>query len=161
LYREGKMGTMIRAARNDEMTIVRELFLEYAESLGFSLCFQGFDKELAELPGKYGGSEGVLLLALMGEKPVGVVGLRKLEEGICEMKRLYVRPEARGWGLGRELSLAILRAAWERGYGRMRLDTLPNMEAARHLYEEIGFQVIPAYYDNSPCGSICMEKTLE
>jgi ribosomal protein S18 acetylase RimI-like enzyme len=154
------MQATIRPANADEMRIVRQLFLEYAESLGFSLCFQGFDQELAELPGKYALPDGLILLALAETEPVGVVGVRKLKEGICEMKRLYVKPSQRGTGLGRQLANEALQRARRHGYQLMRLDTLPNMQAARHLYQQLGFIQIPAYYDNSPCGSICMEKRL-
>lgn len=164
------MQTTIRAARNDEMPIVRRLFLEYAESLGFSLCFQGFDQELSELPGKYAPPDGLILLAVWhgGDaphlrappEPVGVVGVRKLDDGVCEMKRLYVKPSQRGTGLGRRLAAEAMQQAREHGYYLIRLDTLPNMQAARHLYQQLGFVQIPAYYDNSPCGSICMEKRL-
>jgi ribosomal protein S18 acetylase RimI-like enzyme len=150
----------IRPARPDEMGIVRRLFLEYAESLGFSLCFQGFDQELATLPGKYAEPEGTILLAVVDNEPAGVVGLRPLDGTICEMKRLYVHPAHRGLKLGRLLADHILSEARDRGYTHMRLDTLPNMEAARMLYASMGFSVIPAYYDNTPCGSICMEKVM-
>jgi ribosomal protein S18 acetylase RimI-like enzyme len=154
------MQTTIRPANAHEMPIVRQLFLEYAESLGFSLCFQGFDQELAELPGKYAPPDGLILLANTASEPVGVVGVRKIEDGVCEMKRLYVKPSQRGTGLGRQLANEALQHAREHGHQLMRLDTLPNMEAARHLYQHLGFVQIPAYYDNSPCGSICMEKRL-
>ncbi|MFO0813703.1 MAG: GNAT family N-acetyltransferase [Gemmatales bacterium] len=150
----------IRPAHPDEMHLVRALFLEYAESLGFSLCFQGFQQELDELPGKYGQPSGVLLLAFDGELPVGVVGLRPLSESSAEMKRLYIKPAARGHHLGRRLVERLEEEARQRGYRSIKLDTVPSMEAARELYVRMGFVTIPAYYDNSPCGSICMEKHL-
>lgn len=152
------MNVIIRQAGPDEMNVVRELFHEYASSLGFSLCFQGFDQELATLPGKYAPPEGSLMLAFDHGEGVGVVGLRPLENSVCEMKRLYVKPSQRGKGLGRKLAERVVQEARARGYQRMRLDTLPNMEEARKLYAAMGFVMIPAYYDNSPCGSICMEK---
>jgi ribosomal protein S18 acetylase RimI-like enzyme len=154
------MTTLIRPAQPHEMPLVRELFLEYAHSLGFSLCFQGFDEELASLPGKYAPPEGLLLLAFVHDDPAGVVGLRPLEPGICEMKRLYVKDAFHGLKLGHQLADRLVDASRQLGYQKMRLDTLPNMEAARRLYHRMGFSVIPAYYDNTPCGSICMELQL-
>jgi len=151
-------NVVLRPAGPHDMAAVRELFHEYAAGLGFSLCFQGFDQELAGLPGKYAPPAGVLLLAVMDGEPVGVVGLRPLEDAIGEMKRLYVRHSHRGLKLGRRLVERLLEQAAAYGYDRIRLDTLPTMEAARQLYASMGFAVIPAYYDNSPCGSICMEK---
>jgi putative acetyltransferase len=152
--------TTLRQALPSDMPIVRQLFLEYAESLGLSLCFQGFDQELANLPGKYAPPTGAVLLVFQEDVPVGVVGLRPLEEGICELKRLYVKPAQRGQHLGRILAEAALVHAQQAGYRLMRLDTLSSMQEARQLYESLGFSVIPAYYDNSPCGSICLEKQL-
>jgi ribosomal protein S18 acetylase RimI-like enzyme len=139
----------IAAARTPEdFATVRELFTEYAQSLGFSLCFQGFDQELATLPGRYAPPEGTLLLATVEGRPVGVVGLRSLGEGVCEMKRLYVRPEGRGLKLGRALADAVIAAARERGYRAMRLDTLAKMAEANALYDRLGFRDIPPYYAN-------------
>lgn len=151
---------MIRAARPDEMQIVRELFLEYAGSLGFSLCFQGFQQELDELPGKYAPPDGALLLAFENNRAAGVVGLRKLNEHCAEMKRLYVRPVHRGKQLGRKLADAIIAEALDRGYQSIKLDTVPAMKEAQELYRKMGFRVIPPYYDNIACGSICMEKQI-
>src|SRR3954451_15624409 len=118
-----------------DMGEVRTLLLEYAKSLPFALDFQDFDRELADLPGAYGPPRGALLLV----RGVGCVGLRALDETTCEMKRLYVRPSARGTGIGRLLAQAVVAEARRLGYARMRLDTVPGMETAQALYEELGF----------------------
>ncbi|MFT4546263.1 MAG: putative acetyltransferase [Verrucomicrobiales bacterium] len=139
---------MIRAQSPDEIDDARRLFREYEAFLDVDLCFQDFEAELASLPGKYGGPEGELLLAYEADHAVGCVALRRLEDGVCEMKRLFVRPAARGRGLGRQLAEEIVRAACELGYATMRLDTLERLEGAMHLYEGLGFRRIGAYYDN-------------
>jgi ribosomal protein S18 acetylase RimI-like enzyme len=123
---------------------VRTLFREYAASLPFALDFQDFDRELAELPGAYAAPRGALLLA----RGAGCVGLRPLDETTCEMKRLYVRPSARGTGLGRRLAEAVVAEARARGYTQMRLDTVPGMDSAQALYEQLGFYDIPPYRPN-------------
>lgn len=139
----------IRQATAADLAAIRALFVEYAESLGFSLCFQGFDDELATLPGSYAPPSGRLLLALEERCPVGCVGLRGLEEaGVCEMKRLYLKPGARGKGLGWRLARDIIAAAGEIGYHTMRLDTLASMRAAEAVYQGLGFRPIPAYCHN-------------
>lgn len=130
------------------LAVVRELFVEYANATGLNFCFQNFDQELAELPGKYAPPSGRLMLALNDGQTVGCVALRKLEESVCEMKRLYVRPAFRGQRIGQRLAEAVIAAARDIGYGRMRLDTLASMEAAISLYESVGFQRIAAYYHN-------------
>jgi putative acetyltransferase len=144
-----------------DASVVHELFEEYAESLGFDLCFQGFDVELATLPGRYAPPSGRLLLARLDGLPVGCVALRGLDDGICEMKRLYVRPEARGTGAGTLLTDAIIAEARAAGYTRMRLDTIaPIMERAVSLYRRRGFVEIPAYAENPIEGALYLELTL-
>jgi len=140
---------------------VRELFLEYAQSLGFSLCFQNFDRELANLPGDYAPPDGRLLLAEYDGQAAGCVALHKLEEGICEMKRLYLRPAFRGKGLGRVLADRIIGEARQTGYQRMRLDTVePVMKDAVAMYRRIGFREIAAYCENPMVGALYMELIL-
>ena len=160
---------VIAEATSDQVEIVRELFLEYARSLGWSLCFQGFDREVAALPGAYAPPEGRLLVAQARgdagrEDTAGCVALRRLgprAEGTCEMKRLYVRPAFRGHGVGRALATTVVAAARAAGYRRMRLDTIPaEMTAAVALYRELGFRDIPPYYENPIPGAQCMELEL-
>lgn len=139
----------------------RELFLEYAQSLGFSLCFQSFDKELATLPGHYAPPDGRLLLPECDGQLAGCVALHKLEEGVCEMKRLYLRPQFRGKGLGRTLVDRIIAEARQIGYSRMRLDTVePVMKDAVGLYRKIGFREIAPYCANPIAGALYMELLL-
>ena len=136
---------------------VRALFLEYARELGFSLCFQGFDAELAELPGAYAPPRGALLLA--GE--LGCVALRPLDAGTAEMKRLYVRPAARGQGLGLELAEAAIAEARALGYARMVLDTIAGaMDRAIAMYRALGFREIAPYYHNPIPGALYLELRL-
>ena len=150
-----------------EIAQARALFLEYAESLGFSLCFQGFDKELAGLPGDYAPPSGRLLLAERMGRTLGCVALHRLKESdhessaLCEMKRLYVRPEARGSGVGLALAEAIIAAGREIGYSAMRLDTVAGkMDSAIKMYRGLGFREIPAYCDNPIPGALYMELKL-
>src|ERR1700746_874249 len=139
----------------------RELFLEYAQSLGFSLCFQNFDKELAGLPGDYAPPEGCLLVGDYEGQLAGCVALHKLEPGICEMKRLYLRPQFRGKGLGRTIADRIIAEARTIGYQRMRLDTVePVMKDALAMYRRIGFREIAPYCKNPIAGALYMELDL-
>jgi len=139
----------------------RELFLEYAQSLGFSLCFQNFDRELANLPGDYAPPQGRLLLAEYEGKLVGCVALHPLDPTICEMKRLYLRPQFRGKGLGRVLADRIIAEARHIGYHRMRLDTVgPVMKDAVAMYRKLGFQEIAPYCPNPMAGVVYMELQL-
>ena len=153
---------MIYQAINPEhIQHARRLFQEYGESLGFSLCFQSFDKELAGLPGDYAPPEGRLLLAEHEGKIAGCVALHKLSDGICEMKRLYVRPAFRGQALGRALAERVLCEARDLGYTHMRLDTIVGkMDSAIALYRELGFREIPPYRENPIAGAIYMELKL-
>jgi putative acetyltransferase len=145
----------------EDLAQVRRLFRAYADWLGVDLCFQGFERELAELPGCYVPPTGRLLIARVGGDVVGCVGLRPLEPGVCEMKRLWVEPGFGGRGIGRALAESIVAAAREIGYQRMRLDTLPErMPAAQHLYRSLGFREIPPYYDNPLPGVTMLELAL-
>ena len=144
-----------------EISHARELFLEYAQSLGFSLCFQNFDQELANLPGEYSPPAGRLLLAELDGQVAGCVALHKLEDGVCEMKRLYLRPQFRGKGLGRILADRIIAEARQIGYRRMRLDTVePVMKDAVAMYRRIGFREIAPYCNNPIAGALYMELLL-
>jgi putative acetyltransferase len=153
---------LIQVESDDQVHQARGLFAEYAAWLGFNLCFQNFDKELAELPGDYAPPNGRLLLAVENDQVAGCVALRKIGEGIGEMKRLYVRPEFRGKGLGRLMTKTIIEAARDLGYERLRLDTLPGkMDQAIAMYRSLGFKDIERYYNNPYEDTAFMELMLD
>ena len=139
---------------------IRVLFKEYADSLGFDLDFQDFQEELDGLPGEYSPAEGCLLLAKDGRQIIGCVALRKIDRKTCEMKRLYVRPDFRGKGIGRALSQKIIDEARRIGYTKMRLDTIPTMKQANALYTSFGFKKIKPYRYNPIKGALFMELNL-
>lgn len=143
------------------ITKVKELFLEYSESLGFDLSFQNFDAELDNFPVQYSPPTGSLFLALSQNLPIGCVGVRYFEDDICEMKRLFVKPNFRGKRVGRLLAEAAVKAGKILGYERMRLDTLPTMEKANHLYRSLGFFEIEPYRYNPIEGAKYLELNLK
>ena len=146
----------IRRATPSDLDEIRAMLREYAEWLQVDLCFQNFDQELAGLPGDYASPSGCLLIA----EGAGCVALRRIDDDICEMKRLYVRPVHRGSGLGRRLILAIIEHAREIGYVKMRLDTMPKMNSAQSIYESFGFRDISAYRYNPEPGARFLELDL-
>jgi len=150
-----------RADLPEDLPVVRELFGEYGQTLGVDLSFQGFDQELATLPGKYAPPHGMVIIARSDGKPCGCVAMRRIDEWTCEMKRLYVRPESRGLRVGGELVRRIIQSAELRGYQYMRLDTLPSMTSAVSLYRSSGFQEIEPYIYNPIPGALFMEKRLQ
>lgn len=140
------MWQIIQAETGEQIETARAMFVEYAEGLGISLCFQGFDQEMATLPGRYAPPSGRLLLATDGTQTAGVIALRRIDNETCEMKRLYVRPAFRGEKLGRRLAEFLLDEAHAIGYRRMILDTLEGkMDDAIALYQRLGFEEIPPY----------------
>ena len=157
----GKMLEIIQAESTAEVGQARGLFREYEAWLGLDLCFQGFEQELAGLPGKYAQPEGRLLLAYSDGELAGCIAMRKLEDGICEMKRLYVRDGFRGQKIGVKLIEKLLADARSENYSKMRLDTFPpKMGKAVSLYESHGFHPIPPYYNNPHEGVLYMELKL-
>ena len=152
---------LIQVSTPDQIEQTRTLFKEYESWLGINLCFQNFERELANLPGEYVPPDGRLLLAVQDGKLAGCVALRKIGERISEMKRLFLRPDFRGQGLGRKLVEAIIAEANAIGYQRVRLDTLPpKMNDAIALYRSIGFKEIEPYYPNPVPGAKFMELSL-
>lgn len=154
------MLTIVDGSVGDRVLQARTLFQEYAASIGVDLCFQGFDQELATLPGDYAAPAGRLLLAYEDDALAGCVALRPLETVICEMKRLYVRPAFRGAGVGCLLVQRIIEEGRRAGYQRMRLDSLPSMEAAIGLYRQLGFSDIPPYRANPVESAVFLELLL-
>lgn len=151
----------VQVRSDDDIARAREIFREYEAWIETDLCFQSFEQELAELPGKYAPPEGRLLLAYDQDDLAGCVALRKIGEGVCEMKRLFVRPAFHGKGIGRRLIDQVVKEARDIGYQRMRLDTLPpRMNKAIALYRRLGFKEIEPYYDNPVPGALFMELPL-
>lgn len=144
---------IVDASGDHDLAACRTLFREYERSLGVSLCFQGFDRELATLPGAYAAPDGCLLIARDGDAIMGCAALRRASEADGEMKRLYVRDAARGRGVGRALVDRVLQRARDAGYERVVLDTLPTMAAAQAMYAQLGFRDIAPYYDNPVAGT--------
>jgi len=153
--------TLKQAESPAQIAQARELFLEYAESLGFSLCFQSFDQELSGLPGDYAPPDGRLLVAEYRGQLAGCVALHRLESEVCEMKRLYLRPQLRGRGVGRALAETVIAEARAIGYRKMRLDTVaPVMPNAVAMYRQLGFVEIEPYRLNPIAGALYMELAL-
>lgn len=144
-----------------DLPTITQLFRAYAASLPIDLGYQGFDGELASLPGKYAPPHGALLIARDANgEALGCVAMRPLEAGVCEMKRLYVAPAGRGRGLGKHLALAIVEAARTAGYREMRLDTLASMAEAQALYRSLGFVEIAPYYESPIPNTVFMSLSL-
>jgi putative acetyltransferase len=156
------MLSILQVENPEHLAIARQLIEEYAAWLEFKLCFQGFEDEMRSLPGKYAPPAGRLLLALWDGEPAGVIALRPLDEpGLCEMKRLYVRPEFRGHHIGRLLAEHVIREAAEIGYSRMRLDTVAGkMDSAIAMYRELGFKETGPYYQTPVGHTLFMELAL-
>ncbi len=154
------MIEIIEAKTNKEIQSVKDLFIEYAESLDFKLCFQNFNEELKNLPGDYLPPGGILLLAINDGFAAGCAALRKINDEICEMKRLYVRDKFRGLHIGINLANRLITEANKIGYKIMRLDTVPSMKTAQKLYKSLGFYEITPYRYNPVEGAVYMELKL-
>jgi putative acetyltransferase len=154
------MANLVQATAPTELAAVRELFAEYAAGVAEPVCFAGFERELAGLPGDYAPPAGRLLLALDGGHAAGCVGLRRLDASSAEIKRLYIRSTYRGSGLGRRLAEAAVDAARASGYTRVMLDTLPRMQEALALYRSMGFVETAAYLVEPTPGARCFELRL-
>ncbi len=155
-----KVTKIVPALWPDHRGIVEELFREYSNSIGVDICFQGFEQELVNLPGKYADPYGCVLLAFVEDKLAGCGALRPLDNATCEMKRLYVRSEWRGHQIGRRLVESLVVFAKTAGYAQLRLDTLHTMHTARALYQSLGFQPIAPYYDNPLDAVVYLELKL-
>nr|WP_278431073.1 GNAT family N-acetyltransferase [Brevibacillus laterosporus] len=151
------MLDIVKAIEEYQHQQVRELFIEYVDSLGIDLSFQNIESELQNIPGEYASPEGCILLAMYDEQPAGCVAFRKIDEKTCEMKRLYVKPDFKGKGIGRDLASAIIEEAKNIGYRYIRLDTLPTMKPAISLYHSLGFYSIRPYRFNPVQGTKYME----
>jgi len=156
----GVMATIREAVSAEDLEALRQLFLEYRKTPGVDVCAVSFDHEVESLPGVYAPPEGALLLASDGGRDVGCAALRPIGDRVCELKRLYVGPEARGSGAGRQLTLAAIHLARAKRYRALRLDTLPTMESAIALYRSLGFRKIGKYYDAAPELALFFELTL-
>lgn len=154
------MIEIVRATTPSQISAIQDLFREYEAFLQVDLCFQRFEEELASLPGKYAPPQGALLLASAAGQAAGCVAMRPLAQGLCEMKRLYVRPPHLRRGLGKKLALRVIESARTAGYATMRLDTLQKLRPALSLYTGLGFQTCMPYYENPLSGVIYMEKSL-
>ena len=154
------MIDIVQATTPSQIQTIRDLFREYEAFLQVDLCFQHFEEELASLPGKYAPPQGALLLASAAGQAAGCAAMRPLAQGVCEMKRLYVRPPYLGRGLGKKLALRVIESARTAGYARMRLDTLEKLRPALSLYTGLGFQTCTPYYENPLSGVIYMEMAL-
>ncbi len=150
----------VTVERGSNLESVKTLFEEYANSLGVDLSFQGFQDELKNLPGDYVKPGGSIILAKVEGLPAGCVAMKKIDSNICEMKRLYLREQYKGFGLGKDLALKIIERARELGYSYMRLDTLPTMDKAQKLYKALGFYDIDAYVFNPIEGTRFLELKL-
>ena len=153
--------TIREAESESDIVAARSIFREYESWLGLDLCFQGFEDELNNLPGKYAAPDGRLYLARVGDSVAGCIALRQIDNGVCEMKRLFLREEFRGINIGRMLIEKVIDDARQIGYSTMRLDTFPpKMGKAVKLYESYGFHEIPPYYNNPNEGVLFMELRL-